>query len=708
MSFLDTNGAEFISAKITQQGRKAIAKGAFNIKYFQIGDSEYDYSFSGFSGLLGSKSQTILKPIDKETYFKYPYKVSDDTLTTTYGEPINMSKTIKIRNIVNPSGMVGDRKLIGNLYGAEVETFFERLPFSRLSGTTTLTVSTGVTYQNVTHITIYFDEFGGINAQTPAITNNRISLFYKILSRNGNVLNLDRKLPNYSGKTGNFNVLRNNAENEYNEVNNLSEYCLIKPLDKQQLNPWKLSIIWSKKLIGSDVTNIDESLYNYESNVFVSTKELLGYNSENSHDVVDFSGNTITDKTSFKNDFNEKIIVSPSEQRCLAILHFTENDNLYNDEELTYRYDDFISTLTSDNNIFDDEGYPISDTEYFEVYMPFLLYHRNNNQSIGAYFKMDMNDYYITSKINTKNKILFRYLIDEYNNKVGKVFPTYKIVVFDDQEIISTLDYKSNRNFTLGAPSVNLISNLNYCNSNYNTLNQNFLTKDRENKTFHITYALVSDETNLNHNYLPCNYFLKINTGNVPSNLSINFSPTSFNFMSNDANDFKLKFNAKKLKILLQETELNKLPQHDLWREIDVTSQVSGTTLINPTNLRNNLIVINNTDFVNSNLFDLENLMGVNYLGDTTSVSLTKFGETVPFQGSIKLVRGTDIEQMNFLVNLPSTQFLTTQNPTYVNGSKKLTEICLLDDAKNILINAKLAKPIERIGTQLFGLKIDF
>jgi hypothetical protein len=314
-----------------------------------------------------------------------------------------------------------------------------------------------------------------------------------------------------------------------------------------------------------------------------------------------------------------------------------------------------------------------------------------------------MNDYYITSKFNTKNKILFRYLIDEYNNKVGKVFPTYKIVVFDDQEIISTLDYKSNRNFTLGAPSVNLISNL-----NYNSLNQNFLTQDRVNKTFHITYALVSDETNLNHNYLPCNYVLKINTGNVPSNLSIKFSPTSFNFMSNDTNDFKLKFNAKKLKILLQETEIGELPQHDLWREIDVTSQVTGSTLINPTTLRNNLIVINNDDFENSNLFDLENLMGVNYLGDTTSVSVTKFGETVPFQGSIKLVRGTDIEQMNFLVNLPSTQFLTTQNPTYVSGSKKITEVCLLDDAKNVLVIAKIAKPIERIGTQLFGIKIDF
>lgn len=703
MSFLDTNGAEFISAKITQQGRKAIAKGSFNIKYFQIGDSEYDYSFSGFNGLLGNKSQAILKPVDKETFFKYPYKASDDTLTTTYGEPIQMSKTLKIRNVVAPSGMIGKRKLIGNVYGAEVKTFYEKIPFSSISGTTSLFVSSGELYENVTFITLYFDEFGGINSQTPAITKNNVSLFYKIISINNNELILDRKLPNYSNKTGYLHILRNNAQNEYHEVNNLSEYCQIKPINNGQLNPWKLNIIWSDKLIGSDVTNIDESLYNYQSNIFVSTKELLGYNSENSHDVVDFSGITINNETSFKNDFNETIKTSPKEQRCLAIIHFTENDNINNDEEMSYRYDDFISTLTTDNIILDDNGFNISDSDYFEVYLPFILYHRNNNQSIGAYFKMDNNDYYLTSKLNNKNKILFRYLVDENSNKVGKVFPTYKIIVFDDQEIVSMLDYKSNRNFTLGAPSINLINNL-----NYNSLNQNFLTENRVNKTFHITYALVYDDTLLNHNYLPCNYFLKINTGNVPSNLSIKFSPTSFNFMTDDVNEFNTKFLAKKIKILIQETDLDEQPQHDLWKQIDVTNQVSNSTFINPTDLRNNLIIINNDDYENATIFDLENLMGVNYLGDTNTISTSKFGDEAPFQGSIKLVRGTDIEQMNFLVNLPSTQFLTTQNPTYVNGSKKITEIALLDDAKNMLVSAKIAKPIERIGTQLFAIKIDF
>ena len=86
-----------------------------------------------------------------------------------------------------------------------------------------------------------------------------------------------------------------------------------------------------------------------------------------------------------------------------------------------------------------------------------------------------------------------------------------------------------------------------------------------------------------------------------------------------------------------------------------------------------------------------------------------KFGDEQPFPGSIKVVRASDIEVMNFLVNLPSTQFTETQNPTYVTGKdKRITEIALLDSNKEALVVAKAAKPIIRRGTQVFAVKIDF
>ena len=46
MSFLDNNSSEYLTGRITQNGRKAIAAGSFNISYFAAGDSEFNYSGS--------------------------------------------------------------------------------------------------------------------------------------------------------------------------------------------------------------------------------------------------------------------------------------------------------------------------------------------------------------------------------------------------------------------------------------------------------------------------------------------------------------------------------------------------------------------------------------------------------------------------------------------------------------------------------------
>ena len=60
------------------------------------------------------------------------------------------------------------------------------------------------------------------------------------------------------------------------------------------------------------------------------------------------------------------------------------------------------------------------------------------------------------------------------------------------------------------------------------------------------------------------------------------------------------------------------------------------------------------------------------------------------------------------LINLPSSQFTTTQNPTYTSGDKMVTEITLLNSNKETLVVAKTAVPLKRSGTQVFAVKLDF
>jgi hypothetical protein len=162
--------------------------------------------------------------------------------------------------------------------------------------------------------------------------------------------------------------------------------------------------------------------------------------------------------------------------------------------------------------------------------------------------------------------------------------------------------------------------------------------------------------------------------------------------------------------ILIQITDLDEYPVPNQWLSINMTSYIPNHTTgntINPTNIENYSFEITKDLYDNySSIFDLET-----YLGPIPNEPSTdpQFGDEQPFPGSIKLVRATDIEKMNFLVNLPSSQFNTTQNPTYTSGQdKRITEIALLNENKEVLVIGKTANPVKRSGTQVFGIKIDF
>lgn len=101
MSYLNQSFSENLATRLTNKGRQRIAEGNFNIVYFQIGDSEFNYNLdlSLYSG------STVLMPFDFDLQVKYPYlsSVSEYTGTTTgatYGSVISMPNTL----IITPTG----------------------------------------------------------------------------------------------------------------------------------------------------------------------------------------------------------------------------------------------------------------------------------------------------------------------------------------------------------------------------------------------------------------------------------------------------------------------------------------------------------------------------------------------------------------------------------------------------------------------------
>lgn len=700
MSFLNNNGAEFLSARITKKGRNAIAKGAFDIAYFQVGDSEFDYStpFTGLTGVGDVPYQRVFSPFDGDAGVKYPYKLSSASNATTFGVPIDDSYTETIRNVMGAAGFVSSYIPYDDVEstGTTIECTSDTISMSSISGGTSINVTSGNTFQNCEYITLVLGNFGGADPNYPVITGNTNSYIYKVTGITGNTLYLDRATPNLTGLTGDAEVVCNKCEVEYSACNEI-DYTA-------QLNPWSLNVVWTQKPIGGDVAATDESLTGYTSNKHVSTKEILGYTSTG-QTFTNLTGETITNPTSFKNLYNEEILVQPKEQRCIAIIHYSELNNLSIDSERFYKYDDYISYDDSTVNTVaqDNDGNDISDTDYFEVYIPFIYYHRNTGTTLGAIFIMGDEDFYVKSTKNDIHEILFRYLLDEQGNRVGKVFPNNKIVVFDDQELVALLDYRSNRRYTLPSPKVISVPSV--------TSAANSLLSGTTSQTVWLTYMFAyTGDTKLNG--LPCNYFNKVSgVTNVPSQIGISFSGNPFANMATTISGITTGFVANKFYVLAQLVDTGDNPTSDTWKIIDKTTSVGGNgiALLSSSGFTGDTITITKAEYDSASIFDLETYMGNNYLGDTTWTTEPQFGDEQPFPGSIKLVRASDLEVMSFTINLPTSQFTETQNPTYQSGAtKKITDMALLNSNKEVMVVCKSAVPITRSGTQSLSINIDF
>lgn len=243
MSFLNNEDSKFLSVRITKRGRNAIAKGNFTIKYFQIGDSEFDYTnpYNYYTGISNVPGQRVFAPFDREAGVKYPYKIDSSLTGTTYGVPVqNSGIQESIRNVMGPAGFVSDYLEYDSGSGTTIECSSESISIAQLDGTNNITVASGATYANCDYITIAFGTMAG--STTPVITGNCNSLIYKISGITGNDIYLDRKLPNLNGLglTGNVRVICNYCENEYSACSTSVDY-------QGQLNPWSLNVVWGRE-----------------------------------------------------------------------------------------------------------------------------------------------------------------------------------------------------------------------------------------------------------------------------------------------------------------------------------------------------------------------------------------------------------------------------------------------------------------------------
>jgi len=344
------------------------------------------------------------------------------------------------------------------------------------------------------------------------------------------------------------------------------------------------------------------------------------------------------------------------------------------------------------------------------------MWHKTTGTTIGQTFMVDPIGYDLLEPsymLSLKNEDMnvpgmrYYHLYDDNPdsngnlNRVGKVFPDSQLIVFDDEEIVAALSYKSNRNWTLPAPKLGLIVP-NICATGVDTVG--LLSADTQ--SLWVTYRFGSTAFTES---LHCNYYTEI-TG--PSS---GCSTTSQNVTVRFGNEFPFLgqgcdgFSATDLIILAQVTDAGVSPDPTLWREINVTNELSSTLVngqITASGVTGTTFTISLNDYSGATTYNLNDYIDLPLNGET---NILNFGDEYYFYGNVVSDIEATIYEMKYAVNLAQEQFTDSSNPTATNASNLyVTEIGLYNSNKDLMILSKLQYPLLRQGIQQFLIKFDF
>ena len=737
MSYIIKNTAALINTLMTDAARKKISQGKFDIAYFQVGDSEVCYDcvsnmdMVDYNVLMPQYNAQNLSPVPQKNrmHVKYPLFI-DSTSGSTFGVPFDNSYIDSVYNSAAPRGFFTGATGSSISFSAFTSSAYTINPNfviqnSGITSGNVITLSATSINPSVSgtvtpgmFLTLFStDSLQPLSASTPMFTYLVVAVTGDSSTATTIDIQVDRNLPNFAsiGLSGSSSTMfyPSGMTVMYdtftpqpfwaNDVFNFETNC---DVSQRNVYIWNMNIPWTESPAGL-FSNTYQDYNKFKSTGYTNTKEYLGYNSQ--------KGQLDTDSVYYYNSFLEKITVTPEEQKAIAIIHYTNQsiDNFYGEKFAMEDYDP-----TNPGNT--------GQARNFKLSIPWLMWHKNPNATIGEVFYTDPSGFttqnlfqvhYMKSKKDLNFNapgLRYYHLWDTHANtngvpnRVGKVFPDLKMIVFDDDEIIAALNYKSNRSWTLPAPKLGLVTPNTFSGVLGGTAG--LLTGDTE--TLFLTYLF--ENTGFT-NSLHCNYYSTI-TGNdqslLPgaSDILVRFG-NEFPFLQENLATIPSGFTANNIKILAQKVPSGTTrPSSTLWREIDVYSQISATTVnsyLTQTGMTGTTIQITKNMYDTAPTYDLNNYIQLPQIGQT---GLTlNFGGEYYFFGNIETDIQATIYVMNFLCNLGQTQFFDSSNPTW-NGSTPpyITEVALYNANKELMVISKIQSPEKRQGIQQYPIKLDF
>ena len=743
MSYINKQSTTLVRVKLTDIGREQLAKGQLSFNNYMIGDSEVDYGYvkgwSQFVPSIGASTgefwfpeadgnivknifSQVLRPKDDNPFFST--FLLDQSNQFIF--PLNQQSNIQlIKGLV--SNQAADR---GFFSGSSVELGLSAVTtteFIKESGTIDLgnfdgtvdltpytqgqlTLDTALTATSVNdYIVFKFSNPTLGNNSGDTMTAATINTFYNITEISGTTIKVDRVLPTlsaYSGTIISYYTIPggNNPEDNYYGLSSLTAYWNTGTLSfdsscdicVENIPVWNMNNVWVENLVGqykdSPINYHEHTLFGSEQ--FMGTKQYLGYNDTL---TVSTTGSKL-DSISYMDPF----------QKGICILHYTNS---------------CISNFYGEQFYIDEES-----NKLLSLDIPVMWHRRNEGTGSGTTLGMKFVSDTVLKTIATNNDIEYYDLIEFSGMSVtptqplvvGKVFPQLKIVVIDNEELLASMSYKSNRNYTLPDLTGELVSSVDgNCTGVLKAGESLYMTYWLSNTgtgstgTTTVTtptlpnqrYTVLDNTTNSDKDV----QFRINNVGQLPymrKRESVGYDGYGFY-----ADNFKL------LTQVINKTNTNR-PDPSKWRVVDFTSinitDVTGET-INPLLLENQNP--NTTGFIltgglysgaSATTFNLGNELD---MSSASNYGKMTFGDERLFYGNLKTYIGATIYKTLFNININGASISSSSNPTYDFGDDRyVSEVGILDSNQNLVLVGKLSRPIRIANstTASLELTIDF
>ena len=733
MAFLVRNSDTLINIKLTDIGRRRLAHGDLKFTKAVVSDREVNYNFNyrypaswNLNPNAGSEFQlsgnSVIGPKDDHPYLP---SISYDG---TYVYPLSASvheKTVITTAQTQSTGMwsaitEGTKEKIGS-YLIDLNQCI----FSGIMSTSSLVGSDNLTFPVINFLNGYIPNEGELlylrapsavdsgniirlsaDTNTAYLSNSYAfpSLWYRIQENTGLITRrIDRNSPFSSADLGtNFNVLY--TSHRHNAIDTFHGSAATVTTDV-----WNLTIVRTSREIGWNLKAVGENsgytYVNYESAGYNGTKMYFG----------------------FRDDI-----------RQVGFIHYS---NEFTGQ--TY-WDGFVpGTL--------------------ELDLPDLMWHRTRNENDKFYFSgiamstgHRFTDY--ESKIYYDDIANTRYTLlkDRPSGNtltVGRVYFDLKMIIITDPELLTSMTYKSNRNWTLPKPRISSLPNP---KPPFSVTQKTGFMKSGFN--YYVTYLTYMGEELSNYNEgrnvglqqtIPCQYIQKIsgytNENGQPQHLGFKLPAGNFPYMRK-TEDFEALsgtgWGCTAVQILVQEVPEDKDSNIDglhpaKWSGCSVLmdtfplNEPSGV-FAGDSSSGNRIIdqlILTESDFIVS-LSDIQTGTTLSNFstGDTQNIytapsALTSnldfknngltLGSEYFLNGNVKVVKRKELIEGYMTLVIADANLNTSNNTTYndfENDTTYITEIGILNDENELVAIGKPNYPITKKEMQwiVLQLKLEF